>query len=94
MKYKVTYRKNFEKDYARCKKRGYDMNLLKNVVALLAENGALPAQYKPHKLVGKHYKGCWECHIKTDWLLVWKQNDEELILLFTNTGTHADLFGK
>jgi len=66
MKYKVTYRKNFEKDYARCKKRGYDMSLLKNVVALLAENGALPAQYKPHKLVGKHYKGCWECHIKTD----------------------------
>lgn len=34
MKYKVTYRKNFEKDYARCKKRGYDMSLLKEVIAL------------------------------------------------------------
>jgi mRNA interferase YafQ len=93
MKYKITYRKNFEKDYARCKKRGYNMALLKNVVMLLAENGTLPSQYKPHKLSGK-YKDCWECHIKSDWLLVWKQNDKELILLFTNTGTHADLFGE
>ena len=93
MKYKVTYRKNFEKDYARCKKRGYDMSLLKTVVTLLAESGTLPTQYKPHKLTGK-YKDCWECHIKSDWLLVWKQNDKELVLLFTNTGTHADLFGK
>ena len=38
------------------------------------------------------YKDCWECHLRPDWLLVWKQNDKELILLFTNTGTHADLF--
>ena len=93
MKYKIIYRKNFERDYARCKRRGYDMALLKNVVTLLAETGTLPARYKPHKLSGK-YKGCWECHIKADWLLVWQQNDRELILLFTNTGTHADLFGE
>lgn len=33
-----------------------------------------------------------ECHIQSDWLLIWQQNDEELILLFTNTGTHSDLF--
>ncbi|MDR1120171.1 MAG: type II toxin-antitoxin system YafQ family toxin, partial [Dysgonamonadaceae bacterium] len=30
--------------------------------------------------------------IKPDWLMVWEQNDTELILLFLNTGTHADLF--
>jgi len=34
-----------------------------------------------------------ECHIQPDWLLVWTQNDNELILLLTNTGTHSDLFG-
>ena len=33
-----------------------------------------------------------ECHILPDWLLVWKQNDTELILMLTNTGTHSDLF--
>ena len=48
---------------------------------------------KPHKLSGD-YVGCWECHIKPDWLLVWEQNDTELVLLMTNTGTHSDIFGK
>ena len=36
----------------------------------------------------------WECHISPDWLLVWEQHDDELILLFTNTGSHSDVFGK
>ncbi len=58
---------------------------------ILEKNGTLPKEYKPHKLTGK-YKGLWECHIKTDWLLVWKQDNKKLTLLFTNTGTHSDLF--
>jgi len=48
--------------------------------------------YRPHKLSGE-YDNCWECHIKSDWLLIWEQNDTELTLLFTGTGTHSDLFG-
>lgn len=81
----------FEKEVKLCKKRGYDMSLLRAVIELLVENGSLPEQYKPHRLSGE-YKGCWECHIKPDWLLIWKKNDQELTLLFTNTGTHSDLF--
>ena len=69
------------------------MVLFTKVAKILEEKGSLPKEYKPHVLSGK-YKGCWECHIKADWLLVWQQNDKELILLFTNTGTHTDLFGK
>ena len=38
------------------------------------------------------YANCWECHLQSDWLLVWMQNETELIILFTNTGTHSDLF--
>ncbi len=66
------------------------MTLLEKVIALLSESGTLPRQYRPHKLHGD-FEGCWECHIRPDWLLIWKQNDTELILLFTNTGTHVDL---
>ncbi len=33
-----------------------------------------------------------ECHIQSDWLMIWDQNDTGLILLFTDTGSHADLF--
>jgi mRNA interferase YafQ len=89
--YKIYTTNRFEKDLKLCKKRNYDLNLLKKVIDILQIDGKLPAKYKSHKLSG-NYADCWECHIKSDWLLVWKQNDEELTLLFTNTGTHSDLF--
>ncbi len=91
MAYQITYTNTFKKEYQRCKKRGYDMSLLRQAITMLSETGTLPPKYKPHKLTG-NYKDCWECHLRPDWLLVWKQNDKKLILLFTNTGTHADLF--
>ena len=93
MKYAIKPSKLFVKDLKRCEKRGYDMRLIKEAMVLLAETGTLPATYHPHKLSGD-YVGCWECHIKPDWLLVWEQNDTELVLLMTNTGTHSDIFGK
>ena len=89
--YKIYTTNRFEKDLKLCKKRNYNLNLLKEVIDLLQLEGKLPIKYKPHKLSGD-FDGCWECHIKSDWLLVWKQNDDKLTLLFTNTGTHSDLF--
>ena len=82
---------SFRKDVERCKKRGYDMELLKTAIHLLEHNGKLPTTYRPHKLTGD-YSGSWECHLKGDWLLIWEQYDSELLLLFTGTGTHSDLF--
>ena len=90
--YQVLITKTFRKDTERCRKRGYNMELLKDAIRLLEQNGVLPATYRPHKLSG-NYEGCWECHLKGDWLLIWEQNDSKLTLLFTGTGTHADLFG-
>ena len=93
MKYKVIPSRRFEKDLKRCKKRGYNMQLIKDAIVLLAETGTLPAEYKPHQLHGDR-KGQWECHIQPDWLLIWEQRDQELILVMLNTGTHSDLFSK
>lgn len=89
--YKISYTNRFKKDYKLCKKRGLDVSKLEEVIKLLENKGKLPAKFKPHKLTG-NYKDCWECHIKPDWLLVWLQDDNELTLIFTNTGTHSDLF--
>ncbi len=61
------------------------------VIGILQETDSLPMQYHPHKLSGK-FEGLWECHIKSDWLLIWQQNDTELVLIMTDTGTHTDLF--
>lgn len=93
MSYIIRYTSNFKKAYKRCKKRGLDMLLLKEVIRILSEEGKLPPTYHAHTLQGK-YKDLWECHIQPDWLLVWEQNDKEVILYFLSTGTHSDLFKK
>ena len=89
--YRIGYTTRFKKDFKRCKKRGLDLSILEKAIELLQLNGTLPINYNPHKLTG-NYIDCWECHLLPDWLLVWKQDDHELILLFTNTGTHSDIF--
>ena len=89
--YKIDYTNRFKKDVKRAVKRGYDLSLLEKAIEILSQTGTLPPVYRPHKLSGT-YAGYWECHIKGDWLLIWVQNDTELCLLFTGTGTHSDLF--
>lgn len=89
--YTIITTNRFEKELKLCKKRGYNMKLLHEVISILSKTGKLPEKYRPHKLSG-NYENCWECHIKGDWLLIWMQNNEELTLLFINTGTHSDLF--
>ena len=91
MKYKIKATNKFKRNFQLCIKRGYNRELLDDVVNMLGNGQKLPAQYKAHKLKGE-YEDCWECHIKSDWLLVWKQNEKELILLLIDTGSHSDLF--
>ena len=81
----------FRKDYKLAKKRGYDLSLLDNTVNLIASRATLPERYKDHELTGD-YKGCRECHITPDWLLIYEIFEDELILYLTRTGTHSDLF--
>jgi len=89
--YSIKFTNRFKNDVKRCQKRGYNLSLLTNAIDLLQQTGKLPANFKSHILKGR-YEGMWECHLKPDWLLVWQQNDNELILLFMTTGTHSDLF--
>ena len=72
-------------------KRGYNIKLLGFVVDTLAAGNQLPPKYKDHNLSG-NYKGCRECHITPDWLLIYEVSNGELILYLTRTGTHSDLF--
>lgn len=87
----IKYQAAFKRDYKRVKKRGYDTKLLAKVIGLLAEGNPLPAEYKDHSLSGD-YKGCRECHIAPDWLLVYEVIQQELLLYLTRTGTHSDIF--
>ena len=63
MKYQIKTSSRFKRDLKRCAKRGLDMQLVYDAMNLLAKDGLLPAEYKPHQLKGDH-KGQWECHIQ------------------------------
>lgn len=87
----ISYSGQYKKDYKKCQKRGYNMDLLKEVVAVLAIPDKLPEKNKDHYLTG-NYKGRKECHIAPDWLLIYEIYNDELYL--DRTGTHSDLFKK
>lgn len=87
----ILYETSFKKDYKRVKKRGYNLLLMEEVIDLLIRKEPLPKKYKDHDLIGD-YIGFRECHITPDWLLVYRIDRDQLILVLTRTGTHSDLF--
>lgn len=89
--YSIKYTGQFKKSLKRCVKRGLDLKIFTDTLDLLQATGTLPPEYKAHRLAGD-YVGCWECHMQPDWLLVWRQNEEELELILIDTGSHSDLF--
>lgn len=88
----IIYTNAFKRSLKRCLRRGFDERLFLKVVQILSETGSLPDTYFPHKLKGD-YKGCYECHIQPDWLLIWRVDGDRLLLVLVDTGTRADLFG-
>ena len=85
----VRYGGTFKKDFKLCKKRGYNLKLLQDVIDLLRVPSDLPEKNRDHLLTG-NYKNWRECHVAPDWLLIYRY--EENTLLLSRTGTHSDLF--
>ncbi len=88
---KIVYHSKFKKDYKAMIKRGRNPQELINVISLLSNQQKLNEKYKDHKLTG-NYIGFRECHINPDWLLIYKIEEDELILSLIRTGSHSDLF--
>lgn len=85
-KYTVKYTTSFKKDYKRAIKRGLKIEVLEQVVALLAMGEPLPDKNRDHDLSGD-WAGHRECHILPDWLLVYRIEDDVLVLTLARTGT-------
>lgn len=81
----------FKKDLKLLSKRGYNLDLLEDVVDRLANFVPLEERFRDHALTG-NYSGFRECHIRPDWLLIYRITENELMLFLTRTGTHSDLF--
>jgi len=81
----------FRKDYKLAKERGLDISLLEVVIDTLLAEQQLEEKYRDHALTG-NYVGFRECHIQPDWLLIYRVERDELVLIAARTGTHSDLF--
>ena len=92
-KYTIKYTSQFKKDYKLAKRRNLNINLLKDIITKLANGGPLDDKNRDHALSGD-WNGHRECHILSDWLLIYRIEADILVLTLTRTGTHSDLFGK
>ena len=91
MSYEIRFTNQFKKDIKLAQKQGKDIDKLFSVVNVLASGEELPQKYRDHDLTGE-YKGCRECHIEPDWLLVYEKDNGLLILMLNRIGSHSELF--
>jgi len=87
----IVYTSKMKRDVKREKKRGKDLSKLTVALDLLASGKPMPEKYRDHPLKGE-MRGYRECHLESDWLLVYQIIQSKLVLLASGTGTHVDLF--
>ncbi len=81
----------FEKDYRKMKKQGKDIDKLDEIMEKLIKEEKLLERHSDHPLTG-NYKKRRDCHIEPDWLLIYKIDKKEGIIIFERTGSHPELF--
>ena len=92
-KYKIEFTTNFKKQLKKIIKQDKDISELLEVITKLANLENLDSKYRNHNLINdKTYKDCSECHIKPDWLLIYKYVDDKLVLVLFAIGSHSELF--
>ena len=93
MNREIVWTTQFKKDDKLAMKRHMDMDLLDHIIRALSRGETLPERNKDHSLTGD-WVGHRECHIQPDCLLVYRMEEDVLVLTLARTGTHSDLFGK
>ena len=90
---KTEFTGQFKLDYKLAIKRGCNPDELQKVITMLMKEQPLPEKYRDQALTNsRNYKDMRECHIETDWLLVYKVYRNTLILKLVRTGSHSALF--
>ncbi|MCD4653813.1 type II toxin-antitoxin system YafQ family toxin [bacterium] len=89
--FQPVFTRQFAKDLKRCKRRGKNLEKFKILAQTLLSGQVLDSIHRNHKLIG-HYVGRYDCHIESDWVLIYKIDNSRII--FERTETHSDLFKK
>ena len=90
MKYAVRQTTRYKKSLKKMLRRGKDIRKIVAVVRMLANGETLPPHYHDHALVND-LAGLRDCHIESDWVLLYAIKNDVLVLTLSDTGTHADL---
>ena len=88
--YKVDWTSKFKKDYKKIAKQG-KAQIVDSVIEKLEKGEVLEAKFCDHALQGD-YKGTRECHIEPNLLLIYKKQDDILVLTCLRVGSHSELF--
>ncbi len=86
----LRFTKQFKKDLKRFLNQPKKLEALNEVLDMLKREIKLPEKYRAHKLIGE-YDGCIECHIEGDFLLVWYDDENDVIAVY-RLGSHSELF--
>lgn len=90
--YELFRRKQFKKDYKRVKANPeFNQQTFEYALVLLMSGELLERRYETHRLAGK-YRGCFECHIQPDILLIYTIDGREKVVYLHRVGSHSDLF--
>ncbi len=91
IKLAIKWTTQFKKDYKNAIKRNLNIELLDDIIRTLQKGDTLDSKFKDHPLSG-NWQSYRECHIQPEWLLIYKIESNELILILSRTGLHSDLF--
>lgn len=86
----LRYSTQYKKDFKKYRNDPIKLAKLLEVFRMLENEIELPDGYRAHMLKGE-YRGCMECHIEGDFLLIWIDGN---IIDVLRIGSHSELFGK
>ena len=89
--FEITKTTQFKKDFKLICKRNYELSKLEIVLKLLISGNPLPEKYNEHPLKNVR-ENLIDCHITSDWILLFKRDIHEKLITLIRTGTHSDIF--
>lgn len=81
----------FERDRKKALKQGKNFDVLEKVLKKLLAEDPLEPKYRDHPLKG-HWKGCRDCHVQNDWVLIYRINSQDKTITFERLDSHSELF--
>jgi len=90
-KYRIRKTSQFKADFKLALRRGIDVERFTFIVSKLANGETLPEFCRDHALQG-NLKGFRDCHITSDYVLIYKISEQVLVLTLAAFGSHSDLF--